>query len=99
MDQHHDQIETNIPELGGMVLASLKEIIQFDTLVATFRGSPLVVRQLPLIAYPWGRGIEPDVALQGNGTGSAILSIRARMHTGTNAIVIQRTAELGVLTV
>ena len=31
MDQHHDQIETNIPELGGMVLASLKEIIQFDT--------------------------------------------------------------------
>ena len=35
VDQHHDQVETGEPELGGMVLASLKEIIQFDSLVAS----------------------------------------------------------------
>ena len=37
VDYHHDQIEANIPELGGMVLASFEEPIQFDTLIAAFR--------------------------------------------------------------
>ena len=37
VDYHHDQIEANIPELGGMVLASFEEPIQFDSLIAAFR--------------------------------------------------------------
>ena len=37
MDKHHDQVKANIPELGGMVLASLKEIIELDSLVAALR--------------------------------------------------------------
>ena len=81
-----------------MVLASLKEIIELNSLVAAFRRSTLVVHQPPLVTFPWWRSIKPDVGLQGDGTGSAILGIRAGMLTGTEAIVIQRTAELGVLT-
>ena len=37
VDKHHDQVKANIPELGGMVFTSLKEMIQFDSLVAAFR--------------------------------------------------------------
>ena len=65
VDQHHNQVEANIPELGGMVLASLKEIIELNSLVAAFRRSTLVVHQMPLIAFPrWG-GIETNVGLHG----------------------------------
>ena len=60
VDQHHNQVEANIPELGGKVLASLKEIIELNSLVAAFRRSTLVVHQMPLIAFPrWG-GIEDE---------------------------------------
>ena len=97
MDQHHDQVETNIPELGGMVLTSLEEIIQFDTLVAAFRRSPFVVHPLPLIAFTRRSGIEPDVGFHGNGAGSAEFGFRTRMCTGTDTVFIQRAAELGIL--
>ena len=97
MDQHHDQVEADIPEFGGMVLAGLKEIIQFDPFVAAFRGSALVVHQMPLIATPWRRGIQTDVGFHGNGTGSAILGGRAGGFTGASTIVIQRAAKLRVL--
>ena len=71
MNQHHDQVEANIPELSGMVPASFKEIIQFNPLVASFRGSPLVVHAMPLITIPGRRGIETEVGVHRNGAGSA----------------------------
>lgn len=93
VDQHHNQVEANIPELGGMVLASLKEIIELNSLVAAFRRSTLVVHQMPLIAFPrWG-GIETNIGLHGNSTGSAICGGRAWGVTGTDSVVIQRTLE------
>ena len=70
MDYHHDQIEANIPELGGMVVTSLQEIIQLNSLVAAFRRSALVVHQPPFIAFPRWRGIETDVGLHGDSAGS-----------------------------
>lgn len=97
MDQHHDQVETNIPELGGVVFSGFKKVIQFDSLVATFRGSPLVVHQLPFITFPRRGGIEPDVGFHGNGAGSAESGYEARMLTDTDASVIQRAAELGIV--
>ena len=97
MDHHYDQVEANIPELGGMVLSSLKEIIQLDSLVATFRGSAVVVHQMPFIALPRWRGIETNVGLHGNSAGSAKSGGRARRITGTASVVIQRTTKLGVL--
>lgn len=97
MDYHHDQIEANIPELGGMVVTSLQEIIQLNSLVAAFRRSALVVHQPPFIAFPRWRGIETDVGLHGDSAGSAIFSGRARGLTGTGSVVIQRTSKFGVL--
>ena len=97
MDQHHNQVETNIPELCGMMFTSFEKPIQFDSLVAAFRRSPLIIHQLPIITFSWGRCIEPDVGLHRNGAGSAILGVRTRVFTSTDAIVIQRAAELGIL--
>ena len=94
---HHDQIEANIPELGGMVVTSLQEIIQLNSLVAAFRRSALVVHQPPFIAFPRWRGIETDVGLHGDSAGSAIFGGRARGLTGTGSVVIQRTSKFGVL--
>ena len=59
----------------------------------------LIVHQLPLIAFPWRGGIEPDVGFHGNGAGSTKLGIGARTLAGTDAIAVQRAPELGVLTV
>ena len=97
MDQHDDQVKTNIPELGGMVLSSLKKKIQLDPLVTAFGGSALVVHQMPLIAFPRRRSVKTDVSLHGDGTGSAILGGRTRGFTAAGTIVVQRAAELGVL--
>jgi hypothetical protein len=48
---------------------------------------------MPLIAFPrWG-GIETNVGLHGNSTGSAICGGRAWGVTGTDSVVIQRTLE------
>ncbi len=99
MNEHHDEIETDIPEFGGVVLASLEKKIQFDTLVTAFGRSPFVVHEVPLIAFARRRGIEPNVGFHGNRAGSSILGIGAGMHTRTNAIVVQGAAELGILTV
>lgn len=52
VNYHHDQIEANMPELGGMALANFDKPVKFDMLVAAFRRSPFVVHQLPFIAYP-----------------------------------------------
>ena len=93
MDYHHDQIEANIPELGGMVVTSLQEIILLNSLVAAFRRSALVVHQPPFIAFPRWRGIETDVGLHGDSAGSAIFGGRARGLTGTGSVVIQRTSK------
>lgn len=97
MHQHHDQVETDVPELGGMVLASLQKIIQLDSFVASLGGSPLVVHQLPFVTFSRGIGIETDVGLHGNGTGSAEFGGGARGFAGANAIVVQRATELGIL--
>ena len=70
MNQHQDQVEANIPEFGGMVFASLEEIIQFNPLVAAFSGSPLVVHEMPFIAFPRRRGIETYIVLHRDGAGS-----------------------------
>ena len=43
VDNHHDEIKADIPELGAMVLTGLEEPVQFDTLVTAFRRSPLVI--------------------------------------------------------
>ena len=97
MDQHQNQVETNIPELGGMVSASFKEPIQFDSLVATFRSSPFVIHEVPIVTFPWWRGIKTDVGLHGNGTSSAVLGSGTGGLAGTSPIVIQRATKLGVL--
>lgn len=97
MDQHHDQVESDIRELRGMVLASLQEIVQFNTLVAAFGGSPLDVHEMPLVTSPWRRSIEAKVGVHGDGTGSAELSGGTRGLAGAGSVVVQRTAELGVL--
>lgn len=99
MHQHHDQVETNVPELGRMMLASFQKIIQFDSFVAALRGCPFVVDQLPLLTFPWRIGVESDVGFHGNGTGSAKSGGRAGRFAGANAIVVQGTAELGILPV
>ena len=96
MNQHHDQVEANIPELSGMVPARFKEIIQFNPLVASFRGSPLVVHAMPLITIPGRRGIETEVGVHRNGAGSAIPGRRAGSLTGTGSIVVQWATKFSV---
>ena len=81
-----------------MVPAGFQEIIQFNALIAAFRRSPFVIHEMPFVAVPRWRSIETNVGRHGNGAGSAELSGRARGRAGTDAVVIQRAAELGVLT-
>ena len=97
MDEHQDEVEANVPELGRMMLACLQEIIQFKSLVAAFGGGAFVVHQMPLIAFPWRRGIEADVGFHGDGTGSAELGGRTRGLTGAVSVDIQGAAKLGIL--
>jgi len=80
-----------------MVSASFKEPIQFDSLVATFRSSPFVIHEVPIVTFPWWRGIKTDVGLHGNGTSSAVLGSGTGGLAGTSPIVIQRATKLGVL--
>ena len=77
--------------------ASFKEPIQFDSLVATFRSSPFVIHEVPIVTFPWWRGIKTDVGLHGNGTSSAVLGSGTGGLAGTSPIVIQRATKLGVL--
>ena len=81
-----------------MVFTSLQKVIQFDPLVAAFRGCTHVVHETPLIASTRRICIEADVGLHGDGAGSAKLGGGTWGFTGASSIVVQRTAELCVLT-
>lgn len=37
MNQHHNQVEANIPELSRVMFTGFEEVIEFDTLIAAFR--------------------------------------------------------------
>ena len=73
MLEHEDQVETNIPELGGTMFAEFKERIKFNLLVAAFRRSSLVVHGFPLIASAGWRSVETDIGFHRDGKGSAVL--------------------------
>ena len=80
-----------------MVFTSLQKVIQLDALVAAFRGCTFVIHQTPLIASARRIRIEADIGLHGDGTGSAKLGGRTWGCTGAGSIVVQRAAELGIL--
>ena len=97
MKNHHDQIEMDIPELGGTMLDGFKKEIKLDTLVTTLRSSAFVVHQTPFIAISGGRGIKADVVIHGNGASPAKPCIRAGRLARANAIGIERTAKFRIL--
>ena len=97
MNQHHNQVEANTPELRSVMLAGFEEIVQFDTLVAAFRGSPFVVHQTPVITTPWWRSVKSDIGLHGNRTSSAERDIGTRRSAGTGTVGIERATEFGIL--
>ena len=94
---HHDQIEMDIPELGGTMLDGFKKEIKLDTLVTTLRSSAFVVHQTPFIAISGGRGIKADVVIHGNGASPAKPCIRAGRLARANAIGIEWTAKFRIL--
>ena len=97
MKNHHDQIEMDIPELGGTMLDGFKKEIKLDTLVTTLRSSAFVVHQTPFIAISGGRGIKADVVIHGNGASPAKPCIRAGRLARANAIGIEWTAKFRIL--
>ena len=61
MLEHQDQVEADIPELGGTVLADFQKGIEFNLLVTAFRRSALVVHSFPFITTAGWRSVETDV--------------------------------------
>lgn len=97
MKNHHDQIEVDIPKLGGTMLDGFKKEVKLDTLVTALRGSTLVVHQTPLVAIPGRRGIQADVVIHRNRTSPAKPCIRAGRLAKANAIGIEWTAKFRIL--
>ena len=81
------------------MLAKFEEGVEFDLLVGTFRGSALVVHGFPFSAVPRWRGVEANVTVHRDGTGSAEFSVGAWVIAGANTVAVQRATKLGILAV
>ena len=71
MKNHHDQIEVDIPELGGTMFDGFKKEGKLDALVTALRSSALVVHKTLFITIPGRRGIKADVVIHRNGASPA----------------------------
>jgi len=94
---HHDQIEVDIPKLGGSMFNGFKKVVKFDTLVTTLRSSALVVHQPPFVTIPGRRGIKADVVIHRNGAGSAKPGIGTGGFARANPVRIKWAAKLRIL--
>lgn len=86
MKNHHDQIELDIPELGGTMFDRFKKEVKLDTLVTARRSSSHIVHQMPLVAVPGWRSIKANVVIHRNGASPAKPGIGTGNLAGANAI-------------
>ena len=79
------------------MLADFQKGIKFNLLITAFRRSPFVVHGFPFITTTGRRSVETNVGFHRDGESSSILGIGTSVLTGTDAAVIQRTTEFGML--
>ena len=94
VDRHHYDKGSEIPHACGSVMALFKEKVVLKTLVASFRGSALVVHGFPRYAVTGRIVIETRIGDHGDAEGSSIFGIRAGIIAGTDAVFHKRAPEL-----
>lgn len=82
MQEHHDQVGTDIPELCRTMGTAFEQVVIFQAFITAFRSCSGVVNRLPFCAITDRSSIKTNIRIKGDGASSAELGGRTGIVTG-----------------